>query len=83
MKPRLIFSTLLLFSIGVMGCSTAHKAARNGESGRFEPYDNMALLYGGNMARTNALWTEERLRPHVTYTDPNGHEHWQIGRAHV
>lgn len=76
MKPRLIFSTLLLFSIGVMGCSSAHKAARNGESGRFEPYDNMALLYGGNMARTNALWTEERLRPHVTYTDPQGVEHW-------
>lgn len=28
------------------------------------------------MGRANALWTAERLRPHVSYVDRKGQEHW-------
>ena len=39
-------------------------------------YDNMALLYGGNVQRNPSDWTKERLASHVTYTDPEGNETW-------
>lgn len=71
------FKTIILISaIFLASISSLHAQQRAGESGRFEAYDNMALLYGGNMGRTNALWTEERLRPHVSYVDQSGVEHW-------
>lgn len=73
MNKRLILSTII---IGALGIGAAAQSPRRGESGKFEPYDNMALLYGGNMARDPAEWTRERLRPHVTYTDRDGREHW-------
>ena len=39
-------------------------------------YDNMALLYGGNVLRDPCNWDKERLARHVTYTDPQGKESW-------
>lgn len=39
-------------------------------------YDNMALLYGGNVQRNPSDWTKERLASHITYTDPEGNETW-------
>ena len=74
MKTKLFLTTLLLGL--TLTIAHARNTPRPGESGRFTPYDNMALLYGGNMGRANALWTEERLRPHVSYVDNEGKEHW-------
>lgn len=48
-----------------------------GDSGRFaDRYDNMCLLYGGNMRRAHQYWDETRVSSHVTWSDENGKEQW-------
>ena len=39
-------------------------------------YTDLVLCYGGSTHRTPFAWTAERFAPMVSYTDPEGKEHW-------
>ena len=39
-------------------------------------FADLDLLPGGYTSKTPNTWTEERLLPHITYTDEAGQEHW-------
>lgn len=67
---------LSIFAALALLAGTTCFAQRPGESGKYEAYDNMALLYGGNLQRNPACWTKDRMEPHVTYVDRQGKEHW-------
>ena len=47
-----------------------------GKTDRYAPYDNLLLLYGGNVWRNPAKWDQERMSAQITYTDKDGKEHW-------